>query len=449
MRKILIVAVAIISVVACKKVPDYAIISGKANDSIAGQVISLVLDGEKVKDVAVKEDGTFLDTIRGVQDKHYYMMLVGREPLDLYLQKGTNIAIDLQASPVQITGVDAEASNYLLERNKYFDENVNAKIQELFVKEPTDFKLFITTMTQVLNDKLAAVKYNNASFVEDQKKWITYTGLQFFTFYPDYYRQLTGKNVALPVDFAPENKIGFDDAQEYEKQSAYKELVMAHYSRAFNINPESTDQVNELLATLRNIKSENIRQDIAQFTLGLIGSHKNVHAIYEFAKETLKNEELLEEVERRYNVAAKLTAGAPSPIFSYPNQEGKMVSLTDFRGKYVYIDVWATWCAPCRSEIVPAKVLEEKFKGKKIVFVGVSIDDPINKERWQNFIKEYNLAGVQVLAENAWNSSFITEYGIRSIPRFILLDTEGNIIMADAPRPSDPQTLPLLTSLVQ
>ena len=136
--------------------------------------------------------------------------------------------------------------------------------------------------------------------------------------------------------------------------------------------------------------------------------------------------------------------GKPSPAFTYENVKGVTTSLADLKGKYVYIDIWATWCAPCRAEIPDLKKLQEKFKGKKIEFVSISIDKQKDIQKWKDLVAKEKLQGVQLIADADWKSDFITAYGINSIPRFILLGPDGNVINADAPRPSEAETEELL-----
>ena len=130
--------------------------------------------------------------------------------------------------------------------------------------------------------------------------------------------------------------------------------------------------------------------------------------------------------------------GSLSPSFNYDNYKGGKTKLEDFRGKYVYIDVWATWCGPCRTEIPFLKKLEEKYHQKNIVFISLSIDQLKDIEKWKKLIKDKELGGVQVFADNDWNSQFVKDYNITGIPRFILIDPNGKIVKADAPRPSSP-----------
>jgi thiol-disulfide isomerase/thioredoxin len=140
---------------------------------------------------------------------------------------------------------------------------------------------------------------------------------------------------------------------------------------------------------------------------------------------------------------------APSPTFNYENHKGGMTKLEDLRGKYVYIDVWATWCGPCIAEIPYLKRVEEKFHGKNIEFVGISIDAKKDYEKWKKFVVTKELVGIQLFSDNDWNSDFVKAYGITGIPRFILIDPKGNIVSANADRPSSPALTALLEDLLK
>lgn len=156
-----------------------------------------------------------------------------------------------------------------------------------------------------------------------------------------------------------------------------------------------------------------------------------------------------------------LPKGAPSPQFvNYENIKGGKTSLKDLRGKYVYVDIWATWCGPCKAEIPSLKKLEKEYHGKNIEFVSISTDNgrgyraetseesaKLAYEGWKKMIKEEELGGIQLMSDKAFESDFIRAYKINSIPRFLLIDPAGNIVSADAPRPSDEKLVELFNSL--
>ncbi len=148
-------------------------------------------------------------------------------------------------------------------------------------------------------------------------------------------------------------------------------------------------------------------------------------------------------------VAAKKMEGIASPSFDYENHKGGKTKLEDLRGKYVYIDVWATWCGPCIAEIPHLKKVEAKYHGKNIEFVSISVDVDKDHEKWKKFVTEKQLGGIQLFADKNWTSDFIKAYGINAIPRFILIGPDGKVIKADAARPSSASLTELLDGLVK
>lgn len=137
-----------------------------------------------------------------------------------------------------------------------------------------------------------------------------------------------------------------------------------------------------------------------------------------------------------------LTIGTLSPSFSATDLDGKTHTLEEFRGKYVYIDVWATWCGPCRGQIPYLEKMVEDFKDKDIAFVSLSVDQ--NLSDWQKMARQ--MKGNQFhLSDN----TFANLYQVRTIPRFILIDPEGNILHPSMSRPSQPETRTYLDQLLK
>ena len=161
-------------------------------------------------------------------------------------------------------------------------------------------------------------------------------------------------------------------------------------------------------------------------------------------------------LESKIALRKEFPKGMPSPDFeNYENHKGGMTSLSDFKGKYVYVDVWATWCGPCKREIPSLKKVEKQYHGKDIAFVSISVDAPKRHDgsadkayaAWKKMVTEKELGGVQLIADKDYESDFMKGYKVRGIPRFILIDPDGNIVSPDAPRPSNPKLIELFDSL--
>ncbi len=129
-----------------------------------------------------------------------------------------------------------------------------------------------------------------------------------------------------------------------------------------------------------------------------------------------------------------LQPGNVAPDFTFPDQNGKMVSLSDFIGKVVYLDIWASWCGPCMNEVPHAKKLQEDFEGKEVVFLYVSVD--ADENAWKNTITQKELGGVHLLSNSNSSTDISALYNAQGIPQYVLIGKDGNIVDSNAKRPS-------------
>ena len=150
----------------------------------------------------------------------------------------------------------------------------------------------------------------------------------------------------------------------------------------------------------------------------------------ENVNEPVTKEGLVDSLDKR------LKPGDVSPDFMAVDTSGRKFSLKSLKGKYVYIDLWATWCSPCIAEISHLQRLERVFKRKRIVFVSISCDD--DREAWLNYLRCNKMGGIQLNFDG--NPMFRGAYGVKAIPRFILLDKKGRVIDPNMTRPSDQET---------
>ena len=120
--------------------------------------------------------------------------------------------------------------------------------------------------------------------------------------------------------------------------------------------------------------------------------------------------------------------GAAAPEFAETDTLGKMVNLSSFRGKYVLIDFWASWCGPCRAENPNLVKAFNHYKGQKFTIIGVSLDRPNGKDKWLPAIHKDGLSWTQVSDLKFWDSKVAGQYAVRGIPQNFLLDPDGKII---------------------
>jgi thiol-disulfide isomerase/thioredoxin len=149
---------------------------------------------------------------------------------------------------------------------------------------------------------------------------------------------------------------------------------------------------------------------------------------------------------RRSALAALPQPGEAAIDFTYPDKDGNDVALSDFVGSVVYVDVWATWCGPCRTEMPFLHDLEAEYSDKNVTFIGVSVDVEKDRQVWLDMMEEKDMKGVQIFADG-W-SQITKDYAINGIPRFMLFDTEGNVSNLNADRPSSDDIRPALDALL-
>jgi len=141
-------------------------------------------------------------------------------------------------------------------------------------------------------------------------------------------------------------------------------------------------------------------------------------------KNTAAGKQLAQQIE-----TARLTAiGAVAPDFTQNDVNDKPVKLSDFRGKYVLLDFWASWCGPCRAENPHVVAAYNQYKDKNFTVLGVSLDQPGKKNAWLEAIEKDGLTWTHVSDLKFWDNEVAKQYGVRGIPQNYLIGPDGKII---------------------
>ena len=457
MKKIVFV-IALLALFACDQKEV-----GSSDIIINGSVVNTDSDLAKVRgfglviEIPISEDGNFSDTLTIATDG-YYDLFVGRERASIYLEKGKSLAVTLDFNEFDeslvYTGDLAAENNYLAA--KYLLSEKEKPFREIYSLEEAEFlqevkDIYFTYIELFNNSKTMMSK----DFIELEASELTYEYITNLENYPQYHKYLTSNDkLELSNDYYDILKNNnFTDTLAFKNSKWYPRMLEAHFGRLADEHVGSMKNPSPVLAYL-NVLNHNLPngpiKDELIFTKLRYGMTPDAHLdqVFELFKTSNTDSENLKTITERYELLKPLQPGNISPTFEYENFKGGTSKLSDFEGKYVYIDVWATWCGPCIREIPSLKELEKDYHNKNIEFISISIDVEKDYEKWRKMVTEKELGGVQLMADDDWSSKFVTEYGINGIPRFILLDTEGKIVSADAMRPSDPNLRAMLDSLL-
>jgi len=213
-------------------------------------------------------------------------------------------------------------------------------------------------------------------------------------------------------------------APEKKNDPAYRAEIEERYSVA----------TNELASLLQSFVSKHTDSYVSLLALNelmRLGSgidQSGFANLYENLSDQVKKTDLGEALGTRILSLEHTAIGSVAPDFTQNDPEGKPVKLSNFRGKYVLIDFWASWCGPCRKENPSVVKAYAQFKDKNFEILGVSLDNPNAKTAWLKAIENDKLTWTQVSDLQGWKNQAARLYGVESIPQNFLIDPEGVII---------------------
>ncbi|CAM1372762.1 TlpA family protein disulfide reductase [Tenacibaculum xiamenense] len=451
MKKIVLLALIGGIMLSCKKeapVKDYLILSGTVDNFKKRDVKLEGFDFEK-KIPFNKKTKTFVDTLR-IERDGYYKLTVNKRKFDVYLTKTDDLKILLDyknPDAIKFEGVNGVTGDYFIKKKNLFAEQI-INLRELLGKEEPEFLSTLDTYKNALTDLAINSKLPEA-FLKKEIKNIEYEYLRDLYFYPTYYPALSGNEDFVPSENFPSvtDKINFNEGEDYKDFDFYQKIVQDEIQRlADERATEDADVALNYLETVQTEVTDSIVKNDLLFEKGQKGITytEDLEGYYNKYIAFSTNKAHKDRITEIYN-SLKLTAkGMPCPKFeNYENIAGGTTSLDELlnSGKYLYIDVWATWCSFCKRETPLLKRLELQYHDQNIEFVSISVDNINAKDKWKETIEQKEMGGVQLFADKSFGSDFIKKFAIKGLPRFIMVDPEGNIISPNAPRPSDGEKL--------
>lgn len=437
LKKLLISLAAVAMLASCAQKPF--VLEGTITGQNGKPLIVRTSDMFDVDTVQVNEDGTFRyeRVFDKVMDSFLAIYETGSTSMLIIPGETAHYDIDLTVKPIEFnySGNNQDALDY----QEYYKKNIaqyhiedNFKAQEEYWENKGAEAS--ARLTEVKNRKVR----------EFYKQKISD---QIFFGKIAYGYKFSQEDISIETDpdFA-----AFFNSIDFSKDPGKKSLRSLAGMKA-------TTYDKEIPASLRMVMAfEELSDDKAYadsislsfidrtFLANRYESREEVEGLTEKAKELGMDEEKLAGYTARAEKVLSLVRGCDAIDIEMIDLNGKTVKLSDFKGKAVYIDLWATWCIPCCLQIPFMEKAAEKYKAdKRIVFISISIDSQKDIEGWKAKVAADKPFWPQYRTDDA-GKKVMADYAFAAIPRFMLFDKDGKIVDADAPRPQDIDALSAL-----
>lgn len=429
---------------------EKSVFSVEIADFKGGNVI-LMHDGKKDDTLSKVADNLFEGTI-SVENPNEGLIFFDayKTSIPLYFEKGMNVKLSINFVPGKIDLMEIMVPEFKYEGDNWDCTEFIMDLQDYLYGDNQKWSnhdltqiSFSQYYKEVLADKdsilLSLSKISSNTFKELKQKYvddeITMALMRWGIFNREYNADF--ENWAKEIDFdLPENK-------------NLTIMYLNHYMSVFE-KKEGEHREERYYRALKSLlkQQENIN-DFAKSSIGYYLMNapglKQMEEAFDAYKNATTDSSDLAEITELFNHYKKFVPGAPANNFEIEGTDGKIYHLNDFKGKAIYIDMWATWCGPCCLEIPYVAKLVEKFKNdNRIEFISISLDK--DKKKWEEKLKEDNIQWRNFICADAFDSGICKDYDINAIPRFLFFDKNGCIISLNAPRPSSENIVEYLNS---
>ncbi len=434
----------------CQKVSENVTVSGtiKGLEKLNKKVPSHVYlhHGFIHESIPIQKDGSFQKEIP-LSEPVYCSITIGKMQQQVILLKpGENLEVFVDFNKpleeaLSCGGTLGEYANKLIEIEKPLKKKYLYQLytEDEYIAEIEALKANVLAMVDTLISD-ADLRRQQIIRVENDIR-IKYQNYrkEILSIYKD--RVLSDKFKSKIKDLKMDDMEAFNYSMDFRRY-VLRDIYDTLYYKYYKHNGECYGKAG--ISAISKLKNDLIKDHvIVSSRLSMLRSDVRKEA-YEFLISNATDPRAKQIVEEAYQ---QIAPGKKLESFTYKSYDGKMVSLEDFKGKYVYIDIWASWCAPCIRQMPYLDTIEQKYHGRNIEFVSISVDDLRNTDKWREKIENLNLNGIQLISDQRTNSPFLEQFGVKSIPHFLLIGPDGHLVDGYAPRPSNPKLIEVFDGL--
>ncbi len=455
MKKLFLLIFITLIVVSCQQKTENTsqepvIISGTVQNAPVPAVILKNVRNKPVDTIKLDNKGFFADTLKLTEG--YYKLNIGPQYTWTYLKPGNHLQINVDFNDfdksLSYKGKGATVNNYLAKKmltgialrpKTAYQYYGNLDEKAFLALQDSIENVYNSSLKNVNDEKFVALehfrnKVNKATLLSRYPMVKAYlTHQQTYQTSADYPKAFEG------IDINDKRFLLIPKGSQIV--SEYLNYLIAQKQPGNEIDPYQRLQAIDSVLSDPELKEQLAAQE-AKYNLMYTQKLEDFYRLFD---KIVHNPDLKKPIQEKYHNIKAMVPGAPSPDFTAYDINGKAYHLKDFAGKPLYIDLWATWCAPCRAEIPYLEKLKVKYKNKPITFLSLDVYD--DQAKWEQMVKQQKMDRWQLISTDR-DMPFLKKYVVDGIPRFILLDAGGKIIDANAPRPSDKEIENLLNKAI-